>query len=249
MATNIFLGNPPENIKQFIIENYAPQNTLTKITFADGTIEEYNIQGELTRNKLSELGIVIISEYTTELDQWEHGGPIKVEIGNSVTSITQNAFAYCGTLENVTIPNSVTHINELAFYYCNLTDIIIPNSVTHIGESAFRHNKITNVIIPDSVLTVDMFSFCENSKLTDVIIGDGVTSIGWSAFWDCRSLNNIIIGSSVTSIEETAFAENQSIKNVSFKEKTKNQVQNMTNYPWNFPVSTTIHCTDGDIII
>ena len=25
MATNIFLGNPPENIKQFIIENYGPK--------------------------------------------------------------------------------------------------------------------------------------------------------------------------------------------------------------------------------
>ena len=48
-----------------------------------------------------------------------------------VTSIGEQAFAYCQDITAVIIPNSVTSIGKEAFSACSgLTAVIIPNSVT-----------------------------------------------------------------------------------------------------------------------
>ena len=59
-------------------------------------------------------------------------------IPNSVTSIGDEAFSWCESLQSVTIPNSVTSIGNLAFEECeSLQSVTIPNSVTNIGDGAF----------------------------------------------------------------------------------------------------------------
>ena len=59
-------------------------------------------------------------------------------IPNSVTSIGDEAFMWCTSLQSVTIPNSVTSIGHHAFYSCySLQSVTIPNSVTSIGYEAF----------------------------------------------------------------------------------------------------------------
>ncbi|MBD5279039.1 MAG: leucine-rich repeat protein [Bacteroides sp.] len=61
-----------------------------------------------------------------------------VTIPDSVTSICNNAFFGCKSLQSVTIPDSVTFISDFAFYGCSsLQSISIPNSVTSIGQDAF----------------------------------------------------------------------------------------------------------------
>ena len=61
-----------------------------------------------------------------------------VTIGNSVTSVGDEAFNGCYNMTSVTIGNSVTSIGYRAFNYCTgLTSITIPNSVTSIGDQAF----------------------------------------------------------------------------------------------------------------
>jgi hypothetical protein len=62
-----------------------------------------------------------------------------VVIGDSVTSIGSNAFAYCYSLTSVVIGDGVTSIGEQAFYYCySLTSVVIGDSVTSIGSDAFN---------------------------------------------------------------------------------------------------------------
>ena len=61
-----------------------------------------------------------------------------VTIPDSVTSIPDDAFAYCSNLTNISIPNSVTFIGFSAFNSCtSLKSITLPSSLSTIGNSAF----------------------------------------------------------------------------------------------------------------
>ncbi len=96
----------------------------------------------------------------------------QLEIPDSVSSISNNAFYRCSSLVSIKIPESVISIGECAFYGCkSLTSIKIPDSVTSIGGSAF--------------------DYC--TSLTSITIPDSVTSIGRGAFEDCSSLEEITL--------------------------------------------------------
>ena len=110
----------------------------------------------------------------------------EVVVGNSVTSIDDNAFMYCSGLTSVMIGNSVTSIGDWAFCNCRgLTSVTIPNSVTSIGNDAFGNcSGLESVRIGNSVTSIGSSAFC-GSSLTSVTIPNSVTSIGSSAFEYC----------------------------------------------------------------
>ena len=58
MATEIYLGNPPPHIIDWIKAHSKPAgNPKTKITFADWTSQEYEWSGEITRQKMIDAGL------------------------------------------------------------------------------------------------------------------------------------------------------------------------------------------------
>ena len=147
-------------------------------------------------------------------------GLTEVTIPNSVVSIEDFAFAWCGGLTEVTIPNSVVSIGDLAFAYCGgLTAIKVATDNQYYSSGngvLFNKNKTvliqypigktnTSYTIPNSVITIKIvaFMFCEN--LTEIIIGNSVTTIEMSAFANCSNLTEIIIPNSVITIKEAAF--------------------------------------------
>lgn len=50
MATNVYLGYPPPNVRKWIEEEYKKKKTI--ITFDDESTKEYEWTGEVNREKL-----------------------------------------------------------------------------------------------------------------------------------------------------------------------------------------------------
>lgn len=124
--------------------------------------------------------------------------PSKIN-GITVETIGHTAFRY-SSVTSVTIPDSVTFISDSAFAYCsNLTNISIPNSVTSIGFSAFGGcTKLESITLPSSLRSISEALFSGCSQLTTIHIPVSVTSIENDAFDGCPSLMTVTYPGSKT---------------------------------------------------
>ena len=115
-------------------------------------------------------------------------------IPNSVTSISNGAFAYCSSLTSIEIPNSVTVIGDGAFGACTgLTSIEIPNSVTRIGGWAFYQctglTSVTCLAVVPPTCGGDPFEEVEKS-IPLYVPENSVSAYQWATEW--RNFTNII---------------------------------------------------------
>ena len=165
-------------------------NSVTVVAYTDGTYKYFDVEGTLTKSKLN-------SSNTIK----------KVIAGSKVTSIGENAFMDCTSLESVELSDSVTSINNQAFWGCSgLTNVVIPASVATIGDKAFIFCKnLTGVTLPNGLTSISDSVFMGCSSLENVVIPDSVASIGVSAFRDCSSIESVTIPTGVTSIGGYAF--------------------------------------------
>lgn len=108
--------------------------------------------------------------------------------GKPVTEIGRAAF-HGSSFTSVTIPDSVTFISDIAFANCsNLTNISIPNSVTFIGFSAFNScTSLKSITLPSSLSTIQSSAFYNCGNLETIRIPVSVTFIGNYAFAGCPS--------------------------------------------------------------
>ncbi len=138
-----------------------------------------------------------------------------------VTSIGEEAFYECSSLESVTIGNGVTSIGSGAFVGCSsLKSVTIGNSITSIGYSAFEAcDSLTKVNYLGSIDSWAMINF-ETSKwgantwstsnlyINDVLVTEAnittATYISDYAFCNFDNLTSVTIGDSVTSIGYSA---------------------------------------------
>ncbi|MBR4223783.1 MAG: leucine-rich repeat domain-containing protein, partial [Oscillospiraceae bacterium] len=156
-----------------------------------------------------------------------------INLPNSVTTISNNAFQGAATLQTISIPNTVSSIGQSAFYGCkSLGQVTIPDGVTNIGQSTFNGcAALTQVTVPDSVQTIGNYAFNGCTSLQTIKIPNGVEAIPTNTFSGCSSLNNVSIPSSVKTIGSFAFQGCTSLT--------------VLDTPWN---AGSVTCTDPDMI-
>ncbi len=165
---------------------------------------------------------IVIEEGVTNVGDYAFRGFKKltrVTIPGSVTSIERSAFWECPNLATVTFQGSgLTSIGENAFYFCSsLNRFDIPSGVTSIGTSAFRNcTSLAHVTIPSSVTSIGFGAFNNCSSLTSVTIPNGVTKLD-RTFVGCKSLTSITLPASVTSITLGSFSSCNQLKDVYYQ--------------------------------
>lgn len=137
--------------------------------------------------------------------------PSKIN-GITVETIGHTAFRY-SSVTSVTIPDSVTFISDSAFAYCsNLTNISIPNSVTSIGFSAFGGcTKLESITLPSSLRSISEALFSGCSQLTTIHIPVSVTSIENDAFDGCPSSMTVTYPGSKTQWDAISKGSNNDV--------------------------------------
>ncbi len=137
-------------------------------------------------------------------------------IPNSITTIPNDCFLYCFSLEKLALPEGLKLIGQRAFMACSaLKDLNIPDGVTDIGDGAFNDCiALTNITIPNGVTTIAEYTFYQCEKLESVTIPNSVTSIGKRAFSYCKAFTNITIPNNVTTIADETFLGCENLQNV-----------------------------------
>ena len=151
-------------------------------------------------------------------DCGEITGPLT--IGNSVTTIGENAFAGCsGFTGSLIIPQSVTEIGHCAFTNCSGFESLAVAEGNPRYDSRDNCNAmietttnkmiggIKNFTIPNTVTSIGEYAFRDWTALTGPLtIPNSVTSIGTMAFAFCSGFSgSLVIPESVTTIGYQAF--------------------------------------------
>lgn len=125
---------------------------------------------------------------------------------------------------------------------------------TYIGPKTIVTYQNGTILELDINGIVTKEQFPDDDNIVKIELGTKVTGIGTSFSYDSfESLEEIIIPKTVISIESDSLFFYRSTNIYTFLERTKGDVQAMTNYPFGAGphdghAGNTFRCTDGDLI-
>jgi len=162
-----------------------------------------------------------------ELLDWNGAGSPTNFMISGFSSVVNNAFQSNTNITNVHIGNTVTSIGEDAFRdTSNLISVSFESNsqLTSIGINAFfEATSLTSIAIPDTVTSIGVTAFYGATSLTSVSFGENsqLTTIGTQVFKFATSLTSIAIPDTVTSIGSNAFYGATSLTSVTFGENSQ----------------------------
>lgn len=135
-----------------------------------------------------------------------------VNLNNSASYVTANAFSDNTQLQTVYLPNCVT-VNNWAFANCtSLTSVNLPNCTTFSGSFQFYNDRsLSQIYVPLlNGVPIAAFNSCSNLSYIDL---PEATYISREAFRGCSSLSQINIPK-VSIISQYAFSGCNSLKSI-----------------------------------
>lgn len=146
---------------EFVLAKSA--NAITKYLVDDPTVREITVPNTIDDYPIHEIGVNAFKNNDTIT---------KVDISESITTVSANAFAECDNLKTVNLPTTLSLIGESAFRNCtSLEEVNIPDNVgpLSIGDNAFYYClKIAHIIIPTSVYEMGSKVFGDDTSWRSV---------------------------------------------------------------------------------
>ena len=179
--------------------NYTVSNgQATNVYYASGTLgETVTIPSTLSDEEGNEYPVVSLYYSNRNIFKSNRNTTIKnIIIPSSVTSIGNNAFAYCTGLKKITMPGTAS-IGDGAFY--KVTNV---EEVTLTGQGAMPNYSSSYSYTP---------WYQSRNKIQSITIGEGITSVGDYVFYGNSNLEEIELSENITSIGQNAFSSNTDV--------------------------------------
>ena len=140
----------------------------------------------------------------------------EVEFQEGITTIPKAIFAGTG-LESIRIPDTVTTISNYAFANCDsLTDVVYSKNLATIGKEAFYDcDSLTEAKLPESLTLISelAFAYCDSlgkayipKKLESDAKYYDYTDSNYGSFVGCLNLKEVEFQEGITTIPQTLFA-------------------------------------------
>lgn len=117
----------------------------------------------------------------------------KLTFSKNLKYVGSQAFTYVHHLKKIELPDSVTSLSENAFIYCTgLEELKLSSSLTKIAGSAFSEcYSLKKVIVPEGVKLIERYAFENDQALQEVYLPSTLTKIEHGAFGNCLPLKDI----------------------------------------------------------
>ena len=137
-------------------------------------------------------------------------------INYPVTSIGDNAFAYCWQLVSVTFSGNIDSIGDCAFENCGaLESVTFSGKVDSIGDFAFENcGALESVTFSGKVGSIGYGAFRNCGALESATFSGKVGRIRDTAFGFCDALENVTFSGNVDSIGDNAFEGCDALKTI-----------------------------------
>lgn len=100
------------------------------------------------------------------------------------------------SVDHIKLNKGMLGISDNGFADCiNITEITIPNTCIHLGEKAFfRCTSLTSIVIPEGTVEIPKMCFAGCKSLATVTLPNSLRKVHSTAFRGCNALKSISVG-------------------------------------------------------